>query len=141
MLLMVSTSAPESSQAERDTLEKAMKTLVTRGARVSVAMTTTKPTDADLVDNLKNGRQALIAAPLVNASRGKFEAMVAFSRLATVLPEWGKEIALSHTRQTNQFRAVIERPGGATGPLNNLGIRLTRPGVNGSVSGDGRFIQ
>ena len=141
MLVMVSTTAPESSSAQRDTIEKALKTLQTRGARVSVAITTTKPTDGESVDNLKNGRQVLIATPIVKASRGKFEALVAFSRLATLLPEWGKEIAVAHTRQTTQFRAVIERPGGATGPLNNLGLRLTRPGLNGSVSGDGRFVQ
>jgi hypothetical protein len=87
---------------------------------------------------MTQGRQALIAAPIVKASRGKFEALVQFNRLA---PEWGKEIAASHAKQTNQFRAVIDRPNGATGPLNNLGLRLTRPGVNGSVSPDGKFIQ
>ncbi|HKE87482.1 MAG TPA: hypothetical protein VKB50_27180 [Vicinamibacterales bacterium] len=141
MLVMVSTTVVENSDAQRDTIEKALKTLLTRGARVSVAMVTTKPTDADSVDGLKNGRQALVATPIVKASRGKFETMVAFSRLAAVLPEWGKDIAFSHARQTNQFRAVIDRPGGATGPLNNPGLRLTRPGINGSVSPDGRFVQ
>ena len=140
MLVMVSTSAVESSAAQRDTIEKALKTLLTRGARVSLIMFTTKPTDADSVDGLKNGRQVLIATPIVKASRGKFEPLVAFSRLATLLPEWGKEIAFSHTRQMNQYRAVIERPGGATGPLVSPGLRLTRPGLNGAVSFDGRFI-
>jgi hypothetical protein len=141
LLVMVSTSAPESSTLQRDTIEKALKTLLTRGARVSLAMTTTRPTDADAVDNLKNGRQVLIAAPIVKASGGKIETLVAFSGLTTVLPAWGKEIARSQAMQTNQYRVVIDRPGGATGPLNNLGLRLTRPGLNGTVSGDGRFIQ
>ena len=140
MLVAVSTSAVESSAAQRDTIEKALKTLLTRGARVSLIMFTTKPTDADSVDGLKNGRQVLIATPIVKASRGKFETLVAFSRLTTVLPEWGKEIAFSHTRQTNQYRAVIERPNGATGPLVSPGLRLTRPGHNAAVSFDGRFI-
>jgi hypothetical protein len=138
-LVMVSTSEPENSSLQIDTIEKALKTLQTRGARVSVAMTTTKPTDADAIDNLKNGRQALIAAPIVKVSRGKYETLVQFNGLTTLLPEWGKEIAQTHTRQMSQFRAVIERPGGATGPLNNIGMRLTRPGLNGSVSADGRF--
>ena len=141
LLVMVSTSAPEASSIQRDTIEKALKTLLTRGARVSLAMTTTKPTNADSVDALKNGRQALIATPIVKASGGKFETLVAFNGLTTLLPEWGKAIAASHIKQTTQFRAVIDRPGGATGQLNNLGMRLTRPGLNGSVSGDGRFIQ
>ena len=141
LLVMVSTSAPEASSIQRDTIEKALKTLLTRGARVSLAMTTTKPTNADSVDALKNGRQALIATPIIKASGGKFETLVAFNGLTTLLPEWGKAIAASHIKQTTQFRAVIDRPGGATGQLNNLGMRLTRPGLNGSVSGDGRFIQ
>jgi hypothetical protein len=56
-----------------------------------------------------------------------------------MLPEWGKEIAQSHVKQTTQYRAVIDRPGGATGALNNLGLRLTRPGAEGSVSPNGLF--
>ena len=141
MLVMVSTSRPDQSQAEPRSIEKALKTLQTRGARVSLAMYTTKPTDADAVGDLQNGRQTLIAMPIIKASGGKFETMVAFNQLSTLLPQWGKEIAASHTKQTNQYRAVIDRPGGATGPLNNLGLRLTRPGLNGAVSGDGRFVQ
>ena len=140
MLVVVSTSQQENSSVQRDTIEKGLKTLLTRGARISMAMVSTKPTDAESVANLKTGRQALIATPIVKASGGKFETMVAFSGLATLLPQWGKEIAASHTKQTNQFRVLIERPGGATGPLSNLGLRITRPGANGSVSPDGRFI-
>ena len=141
MLVIVSTSAPEVENVQPDTIQKALNTLQSRGARVSVIMFTTTPTNTESVANMKQGRQALIAMPIVNASKGKFEALVQFNRLATLLPEWGKEIAMSHTKQSNQFRAVIDRPGGATGPLNNPGLQLTRPGVNGSVSSDGRFIQ
>jgi len=90
--------------------------------------------------DLTQGRQAQIGGQIVKASRGKFEAMTQFSRLSTLLPEWGKEIAASHTKQTNQFRAIIDRPGGATGALSNPGLRITRPGANGVVSPDGRFI-
>ena len=141
MLVMVSTSTPELEDVEADTIQKALNTLQIRGARVSAIMFTTTPTNTASVANMTQGRQALIAAPIVKASGGKSEALVQFNRLATVLPEWGKEIAASHAKQVNQFRAVIDRPGGATGPLNNLGLRLTRPGVNGSVSPDGRFSQ
>jgi hypothetical protein len=140
MLVMVSMSAPESSSRGLEEIQRGLKTLLARGARVSLAMTTTRPTDSNSVDMLKNGRQALIAAPVVSGSRGKFEALRAFNQLETVLPAWGKEIARAHSMQTNQFRVIIDRPGGATGPLNNIGMRFTRPGVNGAVSGDGRHI-
>jgi hypothetical protein len=138
-LVVVSTSTPELENVQPDTINKALNTLQARGAKVSVIMFTTTPTNTEAVANMKQGRQAIIATPIVNASKGKFETVVQFNRLATVLPEWGKEIAASHARQTNQFRAVIDRPGGATGPLQNLGLRITRPGTNGSVSPDGRF--
>jgi hypothetical protein len=139
LLLMVSTSTPELESVQPDTIQKTLNTLRTRGVRVSVIMMTTTPTNTESVANMTQGRQALIAAPIVKASGGKFEALVQFNRLATLLPEWGKEVAVSHTKQTTQFRAVIDRPGGATGALNNLGLTLTRPGANGSVSPDGRF--
>jgi hypothetical protein len=139
MLVMVSTSTPELENVQPDTINKALNTLQMRGAKVSVVMFTTTPTNTDAVANMKQGRQAIIATPIVNASKGKFETLVQFSRLATLLPEWGKEIAAAHAKQINQFRAVIDRPGGASGPLNNLGLRITRAGANGTVSPDGRF--
>jgi hypothetical protein len=76
---------------------------------------------------------------MAKATRGKFESVVQFARLTTLLPEWGKEIAASHTKQTNQFRTIIDRPNGNTGQLNNPGLRITRAGANGAVSPDGRF--
>jgi hypothetical protein len=141
MLLMVSTSTPEYESVQPETLTKALNTLLNRGARVSVMMFTSTPTNTESVANMTQGRQALVSMPIVKASRGKFEALVNFNQLGTMLPEWGKEIALNHTKQTTQYRAVIERPGGATGQLNNLALRLTRPGLNGSVSIDGRYVQ
>ena len=140
VLVMVATPTPELENVQPDTIQKALNTLLTRGARVSVIMFTTT-NSSESVANMTQGRQAVIATPIVKASGGRFETLAAFSRLATVLAEWGKGIAVSHTKQANQFRAVIDRPGGATGPLNNLGLRLTRPGLNGSVSPDGRFNQ
>ena len=139
VLIVVSTSTPELESVQPDTINKTLNTLQTRGAKVSMIMFTTTPTNTEAVANMKQGRQALIATPIVTASKGKFETLVQFNRLGTLLPEWGKEIAAAHSKQTNQFRAIIDRPGGATGPLSNLGLRITRPGANGSVSPDGRF--
>jgi hypothetical protein len=139
LLVFVSTSQPENVGIQRDTIEKGMKTFLARGGRISVAMVSTKPTDAESVANLKQGRQILTATPLINATKGKLETMVAFSRMTTLLPEWGKAIAASHTKQTNQFRMVLERPNGNTGQLNNPGLRITRAGANAAISFDGKF--
>jgi hypothetical protein len=138
-LVVVATPTPELETVQPDTLQKALNTLQARGARVSAIMVTTTPTNTDSVANLTQGRQAVIAAAIAKGSQGRFETMVAFKDLATVLPAWGKEIAQSHVKQTMQYRAVIDRPGGATGALNNLGLRLTRPGAEGNVSPNGLF--
>ena len=139
MLVLVSTPTPELETVQPDTINKALNTLLSRGARVSVIMVSTTPTNVASVTDLTKGRQALIGAQLSKTTRGKFEAVVQFARLATLLPEWGKEIAASHTKQANHFRVVIDRPNGNTGQLNNPGLRITRPGANGAVSPDGRF--
>ena len=140
MLVMVSTPTPELENVQPDTINKALNALVTRGARASLIMVlATTQNVVGATADLKQGRQALIGQQLVKASRGKFEVMTQFNALSTLLPQWGKEIAASHTKQTNQFRTIIDRPNGNTGQLNQPGLRITRPGANGSVSPDGRF--
>jgi hypothetical protein len=92
------------------------------------------------VDDLNNGRQAIIGLQLVKLTRGRYEGLADSRALVDLLPRWGKEIAEIHNRQTSQYRLVLERPGGASGPLNNIDLRITRPGLSGAVTGDGRFI-
>jgi len=142
-LMIVSTTAAEASSYQIPDIEKAMKNIVLFGGRLFVAMTTTKVADANAADDLNNGRQALIAIPLVKETRGKYEALAQMNRVQTLLPEWGKLIAALHVKQTNQYKLSITRPAGATGGLNNLDMRFNRPGppLNGSVSGDGRYLQ
>jgi len=158
-LIIVSTTAAEAASYQRDEIEKAMTNFVKFGARLSVAMTTTRnsssleqrtataasanagPTASDDVQDLNNGRQALIAMPLSKSTNGKYEALAQPSRLETLLPEWGKMVAAIHTKQVNQYKLSITRPAGATGGLNNLDMRFTRSGLNGAVSGDGRYLQ
>ena len=140
VLVMVSTTAAEVSSVQLDTIERAIKTLVGRGARVYTAMTTTRAGDQSQLEELNNGRQAIIGMQIVKLTRGRYEAMADSRGLVDLLPKWGKEIADIHTRQISQYRLVLERPAGATGPLNNLDLRITRPGYSGAVTGDGRFV-
>jgi len=140
VLVIVSTTAAESTSYQRDSTEKAMSTIANSGTRVMVAMTTTKTGSTEAVADMNSGRQALIAIPLVKGTRGRYEALAQFNRLATLLPEFGKNIAEAHKRQVNQVKVTIERPAGSTGALKDLDVRLLRPGLNGAVSGDGRFF-
>jgi hypothetical protein len=130
ILVMVSTTANEISDYQVPEIEKALTFLAVRKARLMVTMTST-------TSGLNNNRQALIAIPAVEATRGRYEAIAISNRLATLLPEFGREIAALHARHVNQYRVTVERANDATGPFRNLQVGLTRPGLTGAVSPDG----
>jgi hypothetical protein len=137
ILLMVSTTANEATSYQVPEIEKALNFLATRRARLMVTMTSTRAGDVTAVSDLNTNRQALIAIPATKATRGRYEAIAISSRLATLLPEYGREIAALHLSHINQFRVTVERANGATGPFQNLQVELSRQGLKGSVSADG----
>jgi len=56
------------------------------------------------------GAQTEIGLGLTKLSGGRYENINATTRLATLLPEWGKKIAESQALQSHQFRVTYERP-------------------------------
>jgi hypothetical protein len=141
VLIMISTTAAEATSAQFDTIEDAFRTMMMYGTQVHTVMTMTQAGDQTQREMLRDGRQALIAQQIVKATNGQFEALSDARGLNDVLPKWGQELAGIHIKQTNQYRVVLERPAGATGPLNpaNLELRLNLANVNAAVSGNGRF--
>jgi hypothetical protein len=140
VLVMISTTGAEASSTQLPTVEKALKVVAARRARVFVTVTTPKAGDATASAGITTTRQFLIASPLVKATAGRLEALTAPARLAMVLPEIGSELAALQRRLATQFRVTVERPGGASGPLQNPRVELIRPGLTGAVSLDG-FLQ
>lgn len=137
ILVMVSTTANEVSDYQVNEIEKALGFLQARKSRVYVALTVTKAGDVASVADINTNRQALIAIPTTKATNGRYEAIAVSSRLGTLLPEFGTEIAALHTKHANQFRVTVQRPDGVSGQLQNPEVRLTRPGITGAVSVDG----
>ena len=70
---------------------------------------------------------------------GRFESIAAPSRLATLLPEIGAQVAKAHERQTRQFKITAQRPAGASGQLNNLSMGAYGGLEVAAVSLDGRI--
>jgi hypothetical protein len=140
VLLLVSTTGREVADVQLEEVTKAINLLASRRARVLIAITVTRPGDGSQLVELREGRQASISAPLAKATQGRFEQVATQNGVVALLPKWGKELADSHVKQANQYRVVIERPGGATGALNNVDIRLSRPNLTSAISLDGRFI-
>jgi hypothetical protein len=76
----------------------------------------------------KEGAQIEVGLAVTKLSGGRYENIAANTRLATLLPEFGKQIAQSHVRQSHQFRVTYERPPNAKATP-QIGLSLTRQGT------------
>jgi hypothetical protein len=73
------------------------------------------------------------------AHRRSYEGIAAASRLATLLPEIGAQVAKSNDKQSHQFRLTLQRPSGASGDLGQIGLSV-RSGLRAAgLSRDGRL--
>jgi hypothetical protein len=64
--------------------------------------------------------QTQVGLAVTQATRGRYESIAAPTRLATLLPEIGKQVAASVEKQSKQFRVTVERPAGKSGELGKL---------------------
>lgn len=135
VLLMISTAARETSNYQPKEIEQAVVFLAGRKARLNVVLTSTRRAGGTSAEMLSTTLQAIVAMPAVKATNGRYEALAVPDRLATLLPEWGKDLAALHNRQVNQFRVTVERK--SSGPLQSPRIELARQGLVGTVTIDG----
>ena len=136
VLVMISTTVNEAVSYEVPEIDKALGFLGARKAKVYVTMLSVRQ-ELQGFAPINTARQALIAIPTTELTRGRYEAIAISSRLTTLLPEFGAEIAALHRKHNSQMLVTIQRHIGATGPLRNPRIEVTRPGLTGEVSLDG----
>jgi hypothetical protein len=74
------------------------------------------------------GAQTEIGLNVTKLSGGRYENITTTTRLATLLPEFGKRIAESQTRQSHQYRITYERPANAK-PAAQIGASIARQGT------------
>jgi hypothetical protein len=135
IMIMVSTTSPEQTSYEAAEITKAANFLVARRARLNIIMVSTRTGQATSAESINASVQAIVGIPISKATNGRYEAIALSSRLATLLPEWGKDLAALQRRQVNQVRVTVERA--QAGNLQNPQIELARPGLNGQVTIDG----
>lgn len=71
--------------------------------------------------------QTDLGLALTKLSGGRYENIATVTRLATLLPEYGKRIAESNAKQAHQFRVTYERPTAQRG--SQVGTSISRPGT------------
>ena len=134
IVLLSTTGAETSTSRERDIERMAMQ-LLEHNATVHIIMLGTGPRG---VNNITGARQVGVGKYIADATGGRYEAIAADTRVQTLLPEIGKDVARAYIRQGQQYRVTIERPAGAAGPLGQMAMGVTRSGVTASASLDGR---
>ena len=70
---------------------------------------------------------------------GRYEGINAASRIATLLPEIGAQVAKGAERQSQQFRITAERPSGASGAPSKLSMSAKSGLQVTSLTTDGRI--
>ena len=130
MLLMVSTTVTEAVSYSPEEITRALQFLERRKAKVHVVMLNVRRSASPRAA-LDDGRQTMIAIPATKVTKGRYETLSNSSRLTTLLPEMGTEIAALHRRLVNQLFVTVRRQSGHRGPLQNGQIGLTRKGLTG----------
>jgi hypothetical protein len=135
VMVILSTTAVEQSSYEAPAVTKAVNFLIARRARLNAIVVSTRTGQATSTASINASVQSTIGIPVVKATNGRYESLAASSRLQTLLPEWGKDLAALHQRQANQVRVTVERK--RSGELQDPRIELARPGLTGQVTIDG----
>lgn len=134
IVIVGSLTAEGSSIRDRD-VQRLFQQLATRAMTTHVVMV--GPTNNSGTTNVANAIQIGI-----NASKqtgGRYESIAATTRLTTLLPEIGAQVARSHEQQRAQYRITFERPEGKSGPqVGGIGLSGAR-GMVVKLSLDGHM--
>ena len=134
VVILGSTTAEGSQVLERD-VQRMLQRFSDRAATVHVIMVSTGSRSES---TLSGANQTNIGIAVSKQTGGRYEAIAASTRLATLLPEIGTQVAKSHARQSHQFRITFQRPNGASGALGEIGMS-SRPGTTPTLTINGRL--
>ena len=134
VVILGSTTADGSSFVDRD-VQRMLQRFSDRAATVHVILLSTGARGGNLVSS---ANQTNIAELLTKTTGGRYETIAAITRIGTLLPEIGAQMAKSHARQSRQFRITFQRPNGASGPLGQVGA-AARAGFTPSITINGRL--
>jgi hypothetical protein len=134
VVIVGSTTADGSSFVERD-VQRMLQRFSERAATVHVVMLSTGARGGNIVSG---ANQTNVGDAVAKTTGGRYDNIAAMTRIATLLPEIGAQVAKSHARQSHQFRITFQRPNGASGPLGEVGA-ATRAGFTPMLSINGRL--
>ncbi|HVZ22306.1 MAG TPA: VWA domain-containing protein [Vicinamibacterales bacterium] len=134
IVIVGSTGAEGSTVMDRD-FQKLLQRIQKHAATVHVVMLTSVGQSQS-----SNGGelQTQVGTSAAKQSGGRYEAIAAPSRIATLLPEIGQQIATSAARQAHEYRVTIERPAGKSGQVGQIEVGVPA-GMQAALSIDGHL--
>jgi hypothetical protein len=134
VVMVLSTTGPEGSAPRDRDLERMVQQYSRHAARVHVVMLGTNATSPTAIIG---ARQVQVSKLLADGTGGRYEAIAAQTAIGTLLPEFGEMVADAHAFQSRQYLVTVERPAGASGPLGELQMGITRAGLTFSATPQG----
>ena len=133
VIMMVGSSGLEGSNARDYQVQKLFKQVQDASATVHIVMQSNPNRSTDIASG-SNGIE--VGLRITQLTGRRYEAINSETRLSTLLPEFGKQIARSHQRQSHQFRITCMPPG-KTAPK-QITAATQRPGISAALTLDGR---
>ena len=133
IIIAMATNAGDRTVLERD-VQRIMQRLEQRPTTVHVVLY------SGGTQSLSGGaNQVQVGIAVTKFTNGRYEGINSATRIATLLPELGAQIAESHERRSHQFRITAQRPAGASGPVGKVSLGTRTNAKVSNLSFDGRI--
>jgi hypothetical protein len=134
VFMMVGSAGLEGSNPRDYQIQKLFKQVQDNAITVHVVMQQNPNRSVDIASGTN---QIEVGIRLTMGTGGRYEAINSETRLSTLLPEFGRQIAQSNQRQSHQYRITCQ-PSGKDAPK-QISANTSRSGLSAALTLDGRI--
>jgi uncharacterized protein YegL len=134
VFMMVGSAGLEGSNPRDYQVQKLFKQVADNAVTVHVVMQQNSNRSTDVASGTN---QIEVGIRLTQLTQGRYESINSETRLSTLLPEYGKQIAKSHQRMSHQYRITCQPSGG--GAPKQITANTTRANISAALTFDGRI--
>ena len=134
VFMMIGSAGLEGSNPRDYQIQKLFKQVGDNAITVHVVMQQNPNRSTDVATGTN---QIEVGIRLTQGTGGRYEAINTETRLSTLLPEYAKQIARSHARQSHQYRITCVPT--SVGPPKQVMANTSRSGLSAALTVDGRI--
>src|SRR5215467_164666 len=133
VFMMVGSAGLEGSNPRDYQVNKLFKQVADNAVTVHIVMQQNSNRSTDIASGTN---QIEVGLRLTQMTGGGYESINSETRLSTLLPEYGKQIAASHARQSHQYRITCQPT--SSGTPKQISANTSRAGMSAALTLDGR---